>query len=279
MCRSRWKQRLRRGGARLLEFRAMWTISVLKRDSFGRVELLTSGDGSLRLIRRVASGGALPLSGRIARLLLRREERALAALAGLAAVPRSVDVSGLPALPERDAQLTLVRSYIDGAPLHRCERLPVDFFERLEELVRELHARGVAHNDLHKEQNIVVGPDGRPALIDFQLASVHAVDSRTLASRASDDLRHVAKHRRRYLRFARVVDVSPSAELLANPPRAPRRRGVALVWRKTGKPLYNLVTRRVLGRRDGEERRELSGPWPVWVAAVGPREAQRMSSR
>lgn len=257
----------------------MWTISVLKRDAFGRVELLSRGDGSPRLIRRVASGGALPLSRRIACLLLRRESRALAALEGLAGVPRSMDVSGLPPLPEGGAQLALVRSYVDGAPLHRCERLPIDFFERLEDLVRELHGRGVAHNDLHKEQNIVVGPEGWPALIDFQLASVHAVGSRTLASRASDDLRHVAKHRRRYLRFARVEDVAPSAELLAYPPRAPRRRGVALVWRTTGKPLYNLVTRRVLGRRDGEERRELKGPWPVWVPAVGERAAQRMSSR
>lgn len=251
----------------------MWTVSVLKRDSFGRVELLSQGEGpdALRLIRRVASGGALPLSRGVARLLLRREERALAALRGLDGVPQAAEAWTLPALPEGSAGESFVRSYVDGAPLHRCERLPLDFFERLEELVRELHARGVAHNDLHKEQNIVVRPDGRPALIDFQLASVHERGARSLARRAVDDLRHVAKHRRRYLRFARVVDVAPSAELLANPPRAPRRRGVALVWRKTAKPLYNFVTRRLLGRRDGEERRELVGPWPVWVAPVGPR--------
>jgi len=257
----------------------MWSVSVLKRDAFGRVELLSRGvdAGALRLIRRVASGGALPLSRSIARVLLHREERALAALSGLSDVPALASADDLPVVPE--GELALVRAYVDGAPLHRCERLPLDFFERLEELVRELHARGVAHNDLHKEQNIVVGLDGRPALIDFQLASVHALSTRALAARASDDLRHVAKHRRRYLRYARVVDVAPSAELLANPPRAPRRRGVALVWRKAAKPLYNLLTRRVLRRRDGEDRRAVSDPWPVWVAPVGPRAAQRMSSR
>jgi serine/threonine protein kinase len=259
----------------------MWSVSVLKSDAFGRVELLVRGsaEDELRLIRRVASGGRLPLSRRIARALLRREERALAALAGLADVPALACAVDLPPVSEGEGELALVRSYVDGAPLHRCERLPLDFFERLEELVRASHARGVAHNDLHKEQNIVVGLDGRPALIDFQLASVHALGSRALAARASDDLRHVAKHRRRYLRFARVVDVAPSAELLANPPRAPRRRGVALVWRKTAKPLYNLLTRRMLKRRDGEERRDVSDPWPVWVAPIGPRAAQRMSSR
>jgi len=259
----------------------MWSVSVLKRDAFGRVELLARGGAAdgLRLIRRVASGGALPLSRRIARALLRREERALAALSGLDDVPKLACAADLPPLAGCEGEGVLVRSYVDGAPLHRCERLPLDFFERLEELVRELHARGVAHNDLHKEQNIVVGLDGRPALIDFQLASLHALGSRTLAARGGDDLRHVAKHRRRYLRYARVVDVAPSAELLANPPRAPRRRGVALVWRKAAKPLYNLLTRRVLRRRDGEDRRAVSDPWPVWVAPVGPRAAQRMSSR
>jgi RIO-like serine/threonine protein kinase len=136
-----------------------------------------------------------------------------------------------------------------------------------------MHARGVAHNDLHKEQNVIVLPDGAPGLIDFQLASVHRLPSRLLERRAVDDLRHIAKHRRRYLRFARVVDagVAPPAELLAAPPRAPQRRGIAKVWRATGKPLYNFVTRRVLGRRDGEERRALHDEWPVWTAATRPR--------
>jgi len=235
----------------------------LKRDVFGSVELVDA-DGR-RFIRRTASGGAAPFSRAVARALLRRERRALEALAGLDGTPQLVERA--PA-PDR-----LERSFVEGEPLHRCTRLPLDFFERLEELARSLHARGVAHNDLHKEQNIVVRPDGSPALIDFQLASVHAPASRSLARRASDDLRHIAKHRRRYLRYARVVDprISPPAEWLAAPPRAPQRRGAALVWRRTAKPLYNFVTRRVLKRRDGEERRETSGAWPEWGSAIGRR--------
>lgn len=256
----------------------MWSVRVLKRDSFGRVEELrcATSEGEQRLIRRVACGGALPLSRRVARVLAARERRALEALRGLDGVPQ-IRVVAEPEL-EIAGEMVVLRSFCEGAPLHRCETLPVDFFEHLEELVRSLHALGVAHNDLHKEQNIVVGPDGRPSLIDFQLASVHALGSRALRTRAADDLRHIAKHRRRYLRFARVVDVAPPRELLENPPRAPRRRGAALLWRKTAKPLYNFVTRSLLRRRDGEERRELIGPWPRWVAALGPR-SQRMSSR
>ncbi len=248
----------------------------LKRDAFGRVELLEHG--AQRFVRRVACGGALVLSRRIARVLLARERRALTALAGVVGVPQLVDDFELVQAPSLDGSVpradeVVVRSYAAGEPLHRCESLPLDFFERLEDLVRVLHSRGVAHNDLHKEQNIVVGIDGRPQVIDFQLASVHSSGAAALSVRALDDLRHVAKHRRRYLRYARVVDehFAPPRELREAPPRAPRRTGVALVWRKTGKPLYNLVTRRVLGRRDGEARRETLGPWPYWTRAVSAR--------
>lgn len=251
--------------------RAMWQVEVLKRDAFGRVERLSrERDGAVeRWIRRVACGASLPLSRQVARLLLGRERRALLALDGRAHAPRVCTDPAIAAVlsPGGEApraEDTLVREHVDGVALHRCEVLPLDFFEALEELVRELHACGVAHNDLHKEQNIVVAPDGSPRLIDFQLASVHAPGSRALVTRARDDLRHVAKHRRRYLRYARVVDVAPAAELLASPPRAPRRTGAALVWRRTGKPLYNFVTRSLLGRRDGEERRETGGAWPRW---------------
>jgi predicted Ser/Thr protein kinase len=255
----------------------MWRVlAELKRDQLGRVELL--GRGEARLVRRVADGGALPLSRSIARVLLRRERRALEALDGLRGVPRLVRDASCVAAPSLDgraprADAVLVRSFVAGAPLHRCERLPLDFFERLEELVRALHTRGVAHNDLHKEQNVVVGEDGRPGLIDFQLASVHRPGSRALRVRALDDLRHVAKHRRRYLRYTRVSDErwAPPADLRADPPRAPKRRGAALVWRKTAKPLYHFVTRSLLERRDGEARRETQGPWPTWCAPTRPR--------
>ena len=48
-----------------------------------------------------------------------------------------------------------------------------------------------------------------------------------------------------------------------------RRRGPGLAW-FTGKRLYNLVTRRVLKRTDGEGRRPKAGPWPEWDPPDGP---------
>jgi hypothetical protein len=249
-------------------------VSELKRDALGRVELIER-DGE-RCVRRVACGGRAPFSRRIASWLLARERRALAALDGVEGIPRLArdpDWARAPALDgsvPREADV-LVRSFVAGAPLHRAETLPADFFEHLADLVREMHARGVCHNDLHKEQNVIAGADGFPHLVDFQLASVHRARARSFESRCRDDLRHVEKHRRRYTRDSRGArDVAAPA----SPPaaRPPRTLGAAL-WRRLAKPVYNFATRRVLALRDGEERRPSSGPWPRWTPAVGPRQS------
>lgn len=255
-----------------------WQVSdTLKRDQFGRVERLTAGDSVL--LRRVACGSRLPLSGWIARALMRREAAALAALDGLPGVPRVISDSHAQRTPSPNGEVpramdVLLRSWQTGTPLHRADSLPEDYFELLDALVHEMHARGVCHNDLHKEQNLIVGTDGRPALIDFQLASVHASRGRTFETRARDDLRHVQKHRRRYTRDGRGprgVDVSRGAG------HGVRRSPLAAVWRRLGKPAYNFVTRRLLGTRDGEARRESSGPWPRWTPPVEDRGSRSSS--
>jgi len=234
-------------------------VRVLKRDAFGRVELVAAADGPL--VRRVAAGGAFPGTRWIARVLLARERRALRCLAG---------VPGVAALHARDgasaARTTLLRGWIEGRPLCLATELPRDYFERLEELVRALHDRGVCHNDLHKEANVLVGDDGRPALVDFQLASVHARRGRLFASRAREDLRHVWKHRSFYL--AALGEPDPLAGA------APRRSFVAETWRRLGKPIYGALKRLIRGSRASESdepRRGRGDPWPRWRDPVGPR--------
>ena len=44
------------------------------------------------------------------------------------------------------------------------------FFDELIELVRILHQRHIAYVDLNKRQNVLVGEDGKPYLIDFQIS-------------------------------------------------------------------------------------------------------------
>lgn len=244
----------------------------LKRDTFGRIELL-EGNGGERALRRVARGTGVPGSDLIARLLLARERRALRAADGLEGVPRLLDSPQALAAPSLDGRVPppgrcLLRSWIEGAPLSEAERLPGDFFDWLDALVGELHARGVCHNDLHKEQNVLVRRDGRPALIDFQLASVHRGRGLVFRRRCEDDLRHLQKHRRRYTRDGR----GPS-EAAHGRGYGIRRRGLARAWRRLGKPPYLWVTRRLLRTRDGEPRRPSTGPWPTWDPPLGPPSA------
>lgn len=45
-----------------------------------------------------------------------------------------------------------------------------EYLAELEDLIRAVHARDAAYVDLHKYENIIVGADGRPWLIDFQIS-------------------------------------------------------------------------------------------------------------
>jgi hypothetical protein len=242
-----------------------WRVAqVLKRDSLGRVERLLGPDGTL--VRRVACGSRLPGTRVVARLLLGRERRAHDRLAGLEGVAGLVGSAGAAAAPDQDGVApdprdVLVRGWVEGRPLWAAERLPRDYFERLEDLLRAIHDRGVCHNDLHKENNVLVGEDGRPWVVDFQLASVHENSSRTARVRRHEDLRHIDKHRRRYEQRGQKL-----------PCPRPRRSVLAWLWRRLAKPVYTFVTRRLLRRWDGEPRRPSSGPWPEWTEPLGPED-------
>jgi serine/threonine protein kinase len=108
------------------------------------------------------SGKAWP-----ARLLGRRqvarERRALQRLRDLDGVPRLLGETG------RGSGLLMER--VEGDRITRWCADHADaaapMFERLVRLVAAMHAAGVVHNDLRKRDNILVAPDGRPWLIDF----------------------------------------------------------------------------------------------------------------
>lgn len=161
----------------------------LKQDVFGRIELVLRDDGPV--VRRVACGCSLPGTHLAARRLARREQRALERLRHLEGVPHPLGCDG----PDR-----FYRSYIDGVPLYEARELAASYWSELLALVESAHAAGVAHNDLAKEANILVTPDRRPALVDFQIAATSAVRGRGARSSlfrllCREDLRHVLKHK------------------------------------------------------------------------------------
>ncbi len=100
----------------------------------------------------------------LGRWLARREIAALQALA---------DVPGIPKLLCTFGESGMVREFIPGCNLkeYRTRRLPDEqFYPELAQILEQVHARGMSHNDLAKPENVLVTEQGRPVLIDFQIA-------------------------------------------------------------------------------------------------------------
>ena len=146
-------------------------------------------------INRRAPFCFLPL-GWIGRLMSWSEVAKLRRCAGIREVPE--------VLARIDAHM-YVYEYIEGQSLNEKPALPADFFDRLVAALRQVHARGLVHFDLHKPGNLLVDTEGRPHIIDFQIARYigdRFLLSRGLSSRfrrwlQSYDLYHVYKHKRR----------------------------------------------------------------------------------
>ncbi len=134
---------------------------VFKHDFFAVTSLYEGAEGKVILkIGRQAWFAIVPLRW-VGRILAGREA---------AALKRLKDVEGVPRLMGRWGTTGIVRRYIEGRPLERGLRVADDFHPRLREVVDQLHARKMAYVDLEKAENVLVGEDDRPYLIDFQIA-------------------------------------------------------------------------------------------------------------
>lgn len=203
---------------------------LLKKDLFGEVRVEINED-ELTIVRD--AGRARAWLKWLARALMRREARVLAALDGLAGVPQLVRI---------DAN-TLSRSFISGRPMQEARPGNAAFFASAARLLRRLHAAGVVHNDLAKEPNILVDDNGNPAFIDFQLAATSTRRGRLFRALAYDDIRHLLKHKRTY---CPQVLTARERNILNKPSHGSR------IWMRTVKPVYLFITRRILGWSDRE---------------------------
>lgn len=136
--------------------------SQVFKDDFFAVTALYEGEvGKVILkIHRRAKFLLLPATW-LGRWLVQRE---------LTSFERLQDVEGIPKVIGRWEKTGLVRGYVEGHPLMRGEHVPDDFHPRLRSLIDAIHERGMAYVDLEKSENVIVGDDGRPHLIDFQIA-------------------------------------------------------------------------------------------------------------
>jgi serine/threonine protein kinase len=250
--------RLPREDAEVLSLR--WTEGVLlKRDVFSTVERgrFRKADGDvdavLRRIDQVPWWSYLP-----ARHLFAREHRALALARDLHVGPELLWAG----------RQALVRGFIDGVALHLAKPFDdVAYFRSAKQALRKLHRAGICHNDLAKEQNWLVGRDGRAYLTDFQLAACFRTRGRLFRIAAYEDLRHLLKHKRSY---------APSALTPKERKILARKSLVANVWLATGKKVYRAVTRGLFNFTDREGGgRRLVYDAPVLIELIRKNRAVR----
>lgn len=169
----------------------------------------------------------------LAARLAAREARALRLAASLDFVPRLLAWQ----------PTSLCRQWQDGQPMQLARPTDPAFFRRALRQLRLLHRLGIAHNDLAKEPNWLVTPNGHPALIDFQLATISRRRGRWFRTLAREDIRHLLKHKRTY-----CPDQLTRRQLAI----LDKKALPAAIWMRTGKPIYLFVTRRILKWSDRE---------------------------
>lgn len=173
-------------------------VTTFKHDSWAATGLYQADDGRQIVCKfnRIEPVFGLPMRW-LGRLLARREQRMLDRLADEPLVP---DACGPVYVDGRPARNCVAHVFVPGRPLVR--RMPVssEFFRELRALLERVHARGIAYVDLHKRENILVGADGRPYLIDFQISASlprRGLPGALLRMLQQCDAYHLAKHVRR----------------------------------------------------------------------------------
>jgi hypothetical protein len=232
---------------------ARWVEGVLlKRDVFSTVERgrFRKADGDVdAVLRRIDQ---VPWwSYLLARHLFARERRALERAGNLHIGPELLWAG----------RQVLVRGFIDGVALHLAK--PFDdaaYFRSAKQALRKLHRARICHNDLAKEQNWLVGRNGRAYVTDFQLAACFRKRGLIFRIAAYEDLRHMLKHKYNY---APLALTRRERQILA------RKSLLARVWLATGKKVYRAITRGLFNFTDREGGgRRLVNDAPILIELI-----------
>lgn len=225
-------------------------VDILKHDSWAATALYEGERGKIvAKFNRKQPIFAFPMHW-LGRLLAAREARILKLLADLPNIPC---YSGELTVAGEAQPHAVAHDYVEGHPFERGERVDDSFFPTLQNFVKDIHARDLACVDLSKRENIIVGDDGQPYLVDFQISVIlpgrwpgNSWPTRKLLrlAQGADDY-HVLKHfsdSRPDLLTAeqRAAAVNRpwlirAFRRLGNPTRSLRRRFLVLLGVRTGK--------------------------------------------
>lgn len=212
-------------------------IRTVKHDFFAATGFYADAAGRTVVLKmgRVVDFGGFPLDW-IGKWLCGREVRFYNKLA---------DLPNVPAVLGRVGATGFVHEYVEGRPLAKDKPVPDRFFEKLQALLEELHRRDIAYVDTNKPENILLGDDGLPHLIDFQIswdldeALIPRFLSRAILRHMQrEDFYHILKHKRRL----RKDELTP--EEVA---RGERKSHLIRLHRFVFKP-YFLIRRRTFKR-------------------------------
>lgn len=147
------------------------------------------------------------------------------------------DVQGVPYCPGLLDNKHLVLEYIPGDSYRQRQHTLDDrvlFFNRFLKTIKDMHAAGVAHGDLKRKDNFLVGPDERPFVIDFGLARIRPDPGRRMGRMLFEwvkqyDYNAWIKHK--YL--TRVDNIAPEDSGYYKPMKLERiARSIRVFWQK-----------------------------------------------
>lgn len=143
--------------------------SVLKYDSWAATALYVTEEGR-KVACKFNQTEPLPLGIPalwLGRSLARREERVMRLMDGVPGFPRWAGVVEVNGIPWHHA---VSHYWIEGEAFNPFESKVGDgFFPALRDMLGALQARGIAYVDMSKWGNILVGTDGCPYLLDYQI--------------------------------------------------------------------------------------------------------------
>lgn len=175
--------------------RDYWLTRSVKHDFFAATGFYDDSGGKRVVLKigRTQEFAGLPLIA-LGKWLCNRERRFYRKLRDLNHVPRHLANFG---------PTGIVVEYVEGTPLSHARRVPDGFFAELQAVLAEVHRRDLAYVDANKMQNILVGADDRPHLIDFQISwdpeewGGGRISHWFLSHFQSEDNYHLLKHKSR----------------------------------------------------------------------------------
>ncbi len=171
-------------------------LKAFKHDFFAATGLYESTDGRKAVLKifRPGSYYGIPY-GLLSRWQAAHEEKIYLKLQDTGAVPRWIG---------RYGGTGIIHEFVPGTDLDRESKRADDFFERLEDLLRLMHSRGICYLDTNKPDNILVSEDGRPYLIDFQITWLQPFFPLNILTYPlfcifrNSDIYHLKKHIRKF---------------------------------------------------------------------------------